>query len=92
MGDLCYHVLRLLSEGADGPISEKLQHVGQMIKLTHQLREQNEKTVLNEAKEVESFGTITDSKERWSKAKSKDKSNEKSPRGRPVGRARSGTT
>ena len=92
MGDLCYNVLRLLTEGADGPVSEKLQHVGRMIALTHQLREQNEQNVLQEAKEVESFGAITDAKERWSKAKNKDKSNEKNPNAKPKGRARSGTT
>ena len=89
VGDLCYHVLRLLSEGGEGDVSKKLQHVGQMIKLTHQLREQNEEKVLKEAKEIESFETIKDSKERWSKAKTKDKTNERNPKAGGRSRSRS---
>jgi hypothetical protein len=94
VNDLCFHVLRLLNEagsssGGGGVVSEKLQHLGQMIKITHQLREQNEVNVLKEAKEIESFEKIEDSKERWSKAKSKDSGNERNPKAQSQGRSRS---
>ena len=94
VNDLCFQVLRLLNEGGSqssggGVVSEKLQHLGQMIKITHQLREQNEEEVLKEAKEIESFEKIEDSKERWSKAKSKDSGNERNPNAKSQGRSRS---
>jgi hypothetical protein len=90
VSDLCFQVLRLLTEGKqDGAASEKLQYVGQMIKLTHQQRELNEEKVLKEAKEIESFEDIKDSKERWSKAKSKDGRNESNPQATQQTRSRS---
>jgi len=94
VNDLCFQVLRLLNEAGSsssggGVVSEKLQHLGQMIKITHQLREQNEVNVLQEAKEIESFEKIEDSKERWSKAKNKDSGNERNPKAQQQGRSRS---
>mmetsp|Transcript_33185 Transcript_33185/g.93006 ORF Transcript_33185/g.93006 Transcript_33185/m.93006 type:complete len:520 (-) Transcript_33185:72-1631(-) len=81
LNDLCYQVLRLATEGPEpgSEVSEKLQHLGHMIKITHQLRESTEEKVLGEAKEIEAFEQIKDRKERWSKAKNKDEANERNP-------------
>ena len=94
MNDLCYQVLRYANEAAAGEtpgVSEKLQHLGHMISITHQLRENTEEKVLKEAKEIEAIDEIKDSKERWSKAKNKDIRNERNPNAPQTRRARTRT-
>jgi hypothetical protein len=58
-----------------------MTEVKRLMKDSHVMREQNEEKIMKEMKEIESFDTIRDEKERWKKAKTKDGLNERTPFG-----------